>query len=69
MTSSRISSRLDALGLVLPPAQVAPPGIVFPFRFVRVIGTRAIISGHGPQTPDGGDAAPLGKLGREVTVE
>jgi enamine deaminase RidA (YjgF/YER057c/UK114 family) len=69
MTPSRVASRLDALGLVLPAAPVAPPGAVFPFRFVRVIGTRAIIAGHGPQSPDGGDAAPLGKLGRELTIE
>jgi enamine deaminase RidA (YjgF/YER057c/UK114 family) len=43
--------------------------VVFPFRFVRVIGTRAIIAGHGPQAADGGDAAPIGKLGRELSIE
>ena len=32
-------------------------------------GQRALISGHGPQNPDGSLAAPLGKLGRELTVE
>jgi enamine deaminase RidA (YjgF/YER057c/UK114 family) len=28
-----------------------------------------LISGHGPQNLDGSIAAPLGKLGRELTVE
>lgn len=66
---SRIAARLEALGLVLPPASVPPPGVVFPFRFVRVIGTRAIIAGHGPQAPDGDDAPPFGKVGRDLTIE
>ena len=66
---SRIDARLAALGLVLPAAFKAPPGVVLPFEFVRVAGTRAIISGHPPSNPDGSIAAPLGKLGRELTVE
>jgi len=28
-----------------------------------------VISGHGPQAPDGSFAEPLGKLGREVSLE
>jgi enamine deaminase RidA (YjgF/YER057c/UK114 family) len=46
-----------------------PPGVVLPFRFVHVLGTRALISGHGPQAADGAMAAPFGKVGRELTVE
>jgi hypothetical protein len=46
-----------------------PPGVVLPFQFVRIIGRRALISGHGPLNADGTIAAPLGKLGREVSVE
>jgi hypothetical protein len=65
----KIEAKLAALGLVLPPPIKAPPGVVLPFQFVHVIGTRALISGHGPQNPDGTIAAPLGKLGRELTVE
>lgn len=64
----RIEERLRVLGLVLPPPP-KPPGVVLPFEFVRVIGRRALISGHGPQNPDGSFAAPLGKLGRDLTVE
>jgi enamine deaminase RidA (YjgF/YER057c/UK114 family) len=66
---ARIEQRLAALGLVLPPPVTPPPGVVLPFRFVRVIGRRALVSGHGPLNADGTIAAPLGKLGREVTVE
>lgn len=66
---ARIEQRLSALGLVLPPAVQAPAGVLLPFRFVRLVGSRAFISGHGPQNPDGSIAAPLGKLGRELSVE
>jgi enamine deaminase RidA (YjgF/YER057c/UK114 family) len=65
----RIEDRLRALGLSLPPPIQLPPGIVFPFQFVRVVGRRALISGHGPQNPDGSIAQPLGKVGRELSLE
>jgi len=65
----RIEERLRALGLALPPPIQLPPGIVFPFAFVRIVGRRALISGHGPQNPDGSLAQPLGKVGREVSIE
>ena len=64
-----IENRLRALGLTLPPPPQPPPGIVLPFQFVRIVGNRALISGHGPQNPDGSFALPLGKLGREVSME
>jgi enamine deaminase RidA (YjgF/YER057c/UK114 family) len=66
---AEIAARLAALGLVLPPPMEPPRGVVLPFRFVRIVGARALISGHGPQNPDGSLARPLGKLGRDVTVE
>ena len=66
---TRIAERLHALGLVLPPPVTPPPGVILPFQFVRLIGRRAIVSGHGPLTADGRIAAPLGKLGAELTVE
>ena len=64
-----IENRLRALGLTLPPPPQPPPGVVLPFQFVRIVGNRALISGHGPQNPDGSFALPLGKLGREVSLE
>ncbi|MDR6889591.1 MULTISPECIES: RidA family protein [Variovorax] len=66
---ARIEQRLATLGLVLPPPVSPPTGVVLPFSFVRIAGNRALISGHGPLNPDGTIAAPLGKLGRELTVE
>jgi|SRR5690348_7906269 len=66
---SKIESRLGELGLSLPPAVKPPPGVVLPFRFVRVLGHRALISGHSPQAADGSVAGPFGKVGRELTVE
>ena len=66
---SQIEARLAKLGLTLPPAVKPPSGVVLPFRFVRVIGHRALISGHSPQAADGSIAEPFGKVGRELTVE
>jgi len=65
----RIEERLRSLGLVLPPPTQPPPGVLLPFRFVRVVGSRALVSGHGPQNADGSLAEPRGKVGREVSVE
>ncbi|MDM0113876.1 RidA family protein [Variovorax sp. J22R133] len=66
---ARIEARLAALGLALPAAVKAPAGVVLPFRFVHIVGSRVFVSGHGPTNPDGSLAAPLGKVGRELTVE
>jgi enamine deaminase RidA (YjgF/YER057c/UK114 family) len=64
-----IESRLNALGLVLPPAFAPPPGVVLPYVNVRLIGSRAAIAGHGPQSPEGPLAKPFGKVGSELTPE
>jgi enamine deaminase RidA (YjgF/YER057c/UK114 family) len=66
---SHVEERLRALGLSLPPAMKPPAGVLLPFQLVRLVGHRALISGHGPQNADGSLAQPLGKLGRELTVE
>jgi len=34
-----------------------------------VRGTRVFVSGHGPQNVDGSIAGPLGKLGREISLD
>lgn len=65
----RIDGELAARGLILPPPIAAPAGVRLPFRFVLVRGNHAYISGHAPQNPDGSLATPLGKVGRELTVE
>jgi enamine deaminase RidA (YjgF/YER057c/UK114 family) len=66
---SRIEHRLRDLGIVLPKPLRLPPGITLPFPWVRIVGTRALISGHGPTDQDGSVAQPLGKVGREVSPE
>ena len=64
-----IDARIRALGLALPPPIVPPPGVVLPFEFVRIVGDRAVVSGHGPQAADGSVAGPFGKVGAGITVE
>ncbi len=64
-----IERRLADLGLALPAPLQLPPGVVLPFPWVRVVGTRAIFSGHGPTDASGALAKPLGKIGRDLTVE
>ena len=64
-----IERRLANLGLALPAPLSLPPGVVLPFPWLRVVGTRAIFSGHGPTDANGALAKPLGKVGRDVSVE
>jgi YjgF/chorismate_mutase-like, putative endoribonuclease len=66
---AQIEERLKALGLILPASLKPPQGVALPFQFVRILGRRALISGHGPQSPQGSMAEPLGKVGREVSLE
>lgn len=66
---STVEDRLAHLGYVLPQPLKLPPGATLPFPWVRIVGNRAIISGHGPTTADGELAQPLGKVGAEVTEE
>jgi enamine deaminase RidA (YjgF/YER057c/UK114 family) len=64
-----IEQKLAELGLELPAPTNIPEGVRLPFRWVRVVGKRVTISGHGPSLPDGSIAGPFGKVGREVTLE
>ena len=64
---SLIDDRLREMGLVLPQPLQLPPGASLPFPWVRVVGHRALISGHGPTNADGSLAQPLGKVGAQVT--
>ena len=65
---STIEERLEELGLVLPEPLQMPPGVTLPFPWIRILGSRALISGHGPTNVDGSLAEPLGKVGAEVSL-
>ena len=64
---SNIGARLRALGYELPVAEASSGARRF--RAVRILGSRALIAGHGPQNRDGSVATPLGKVGRDLTIE
>jgi enamine deaminase RidA (YjgF/YER057c/UK114 family) len=69
LSMSTVEDRLRALGYVIPQPLRLPPGAALPFPWVRVVGHRALISGHGPTNADGSLAEPLGKVGSQVTPE
>jgi hypothetical protein len=65
----QIESKLEALGLVLPAAPKAPPGITFSFVWTRKRGNRIYLSSHAAQAPDGSYSGPFGKVPTEVPLE
>jgi enamine deaminase RidA (YjgF/YER057c/UK114 family) len=65
----RVEQRLDDLGFELPSTPRMPPGVTITLSWVRVIGNRVLVSGHGPQTPDGSPAGPFGRVPDQITLE
>lgn len=66
---AEIEARLAAMGMVLPEQAVPPPGFAFSFQWARVVGRRVVVSGHSPQSPDGGLVGPFGTVPSEVSLE
>lgn len=66
---SRIDAKLTELGLTLPDPIQVPEGMVLPFSWVRVRGSRVYVSGHVALNRDGSVAGPFGKVGAEITEE
>ncbi len=64
-----IEDRLRELGLTLAEPFKGPAGARYPFSWVRVRGDRAYVSGHLPLQQDGALAAPLGKVGKDLSPE
>jgi len=62
-----VRTRLDELGLVLPRSPAMP--VTTTFSWARVLGSRVLISGHGPQNPDGSPAGPYGRVPDQVSLE
>jgi hypothetical protein len=70
MSTDKVADKIAALGLALPAPIQLPPGVVAKFPFVRVIGNRALVSGHGPLNADGTLAMDLfGKVGQDLDLE
>ena len=65
----RVEQRLNELGLSLPHEAKLPPGLTIPFQWVRVRGSRAYVSGHGPLAADGSPLGPFGKVPSQVSLE
>ena len=61
--------RVADLGLQLPPEPLLPSGVRIPFDWVRVVGDRCVLSGHGALDADGAPAGPFGRVPSEVTLE
>ncbi|WP_066091573.1 RidA family protein [Xanthomonas massiliensis] len=66
LPSDSIQLRLRQLGLVLPPALRVPEGVALPFAPVHVVGNRVLVSGHGPQNPDGSQSGLIGRVGQDL---
>lgn len=60
--------RLADLGLHLPPEAVVPPELATPFAWVRVVGTRVFVSGHGALDSQGRPRGPFGPVPTTVSV-
>ena len=65
----QIEQRIAASGLQLPEPMQLPTGVTLRFPWVRVVGSRALISGHGPLQANGALLQPLGKVGDQVTEQ
>lgn len=64
-----LHSRLDALGLAVPAPVSLPPSAVTTFAWVRALGNRVLVSGHGPVGVDGAPAAPFGRVPDQVDLD
>lgn len=64
-----LAARLAPLGLLPPPPVAMPPGVVATFSWVRLVGDRVLVSGHGPLAPDGSPTGPFGRVPDEVSLE
>ncbi|HEY8003649.1 MAG TPA: RidA family protein [Phenylobacterium sp.] len=64
-----VEERLTEMGLALSAPMRFPPNLRVSWRQVRVVGTRAIIAGHGPRASDGTPFGKPGKVGRDLSVE
>ena len=62
-----VRDRLHQLGLALPRPPAMP--VTTTFSWVRTLDSRVLVSGHGPQNPDGSPAGPYGRVPDQVSLE
>ncbi|MGN6781139.1 MAG: hypothetical protein ACTHJH_06530, partial [Marmoricola sp.] len=62
-------ARLRELNLALLASPSITPGVATTFSWVRVAGSRVLISGHGAQQSDGSPEGPFGRVPDVVTLE
>jgi enamine deaminase RidA (YjgF/YER057c/UK114 family) len=65
----QIERRLAELGHDLRPAPQLPAGVEVPFQWVRVLGDRCLVSGHGALAIDGQPEGPFGRVPDQVIPE
>jgi enamine deaminase RidA (YjgF/YER057c/UK114 family) len=61
--------RVSELGVQLPAEPLLPPGVQIPFDWVRVVGERCVLSGHGALGVDGAPCGPFGRVPSDVPLE
>ena len=62
-------SKIEQLGLQLPPPTRVPDGLHLPFTFINIRGNRVLISGHPKNNDDGSIGGPYGVVGKDLTTE
>jgi enamine deaminase RidA (YjgF/YER057c/UK114 family) len=68
VSSETVRRRLREHDLALPTPWQLPAGVKIPASFVRVVGTRAFVSGHVPIAPDGSIADRAGRVGEGIDL-
>lgn len=69
MSEQTIDQKLRERDLQLPALHEKLKEVKFPFDWVRIRGSRALVSGHVPLAVDGSMCGPFGKVGKEVSEE
>jgi enamine deaminase RidA (YjgF/YER057c/UK114 family) len=62
-------ARIAERGHLLPSEPKLPPGVSIPFQWVRVVGDRCMVSGHGALDAEGVPTGPFGRVPSEVSLE